>query len=173
MLRTLSIVAGLLAASAFSCLSAQSLQAPQWANVPFTERGRIPDDIRAFCVDGVTYAFADVVEYKDYIFPKDGPVVRREVELPKQSGQRIYSAFCVVGNTPCVLYTARDKSSAVVSLYLQAFGSSNFAPEGPPMKLVISPSRRPTMVPPSAPAPCLHRTDPRCFSCARTSHKAA
>ena len=139
MLRTLSIVAGLLAASAFSCLRAQTLSAPQWANVPFTERGKVPEDIRAFCVEGVTYAFADVVAYKDeyvgYIFPKDEPVVRREVELPKQSGQNIYSAFCVVGNTPCVVYTNRDKKTAEVSLFLQAFNSSSFAPEGAPMKL--------------------------------------
>ncbi|MEO7080872.1 MAG: hypothetical protein ABIY71_05060, partial [Flavobacteriales bacterium] len=139
MLRTLSVVTGLLAASAFSCLRAQTPLAPQWSNVPFTDRGKVPEDIRAFCVDGVTYAFADVVEYKDeyvgYIFPKDGPVVRREVELPKQSGQRIYSAFCVVGNTPSVVYTNRDKKTAVVSLFLQAFHSDSFEPDGPPMKL--------------------------------------
>ncbi|MEO7080604.1 MAG: hypothetical protein ABIY71_03715 [Flavobacteriales bacterium] len=139
MLRTL-ILSSLLAGSALSCLHAQAPGKTEWSNVPFNENGRIPTSVRtAYCAEGGTYALAEMVsgknEYVGYIFPKNGPAVSRVVELPDQKAHISFSAFCLMGNTPCVVYNTWEKETGLVTLFAQAYTAADFTPEGAPVKL--------------------------------------
>lgn|GEM_PF-5103107 len=143
MLRNI-LLASLTALSAYTGLRAQTFGAPEWSNVPFTDKGKVPWAVYGpYCAGGASFALASMVamqeDYVGYIWPQGGPVVRKTVEFPHQKGHFSFSGFCVIGGKPCVLYSLWDKKTDEVSVFLQAYSASSFDPDGTPMKICALP----------------------------------